>query len=189
MDLTNAQITAIISSSSAILGSVITLIVTHILKGVGGIVVRVASFDISFSKSNRVGEQTEAENRVDVEDVNLNFQIDFYNPTDVPKSLRLLLFEVKSQSKRKRVTLKPYVLKKYEQRDPSVISVGFANPYENLEILNLPPKEIVNKRIFGNISKLDTQIFQEPVVIFITGKSPNGGNFRKKLITYSPQQL
>lgn len=149
----------------AIVSGVLTLITTHLLRNVGKIIVYVSSYSLEKYKRDGEGGESPENSLADAVSVQYRFELDFFNSSGIPKSLRAISIDLKPEKKNEIVSLKAYV-----QR-------------EQLTIINLPPKEIQHLYLSGSIKKEEIQLLQGKVDFFFKGMYPCGKTYRKKLIT------
>jgi hypothetical protein len=168
-------LTALLSGFFAILGVVVGLIGSQLLRNGGRIILSVSSYSLNKNKGEEEPDKSPAEN----ESVDCSFELDFFNTSDVPKSLRSLSLEFIPKKSKKSTILKVNIRVKLEASDRAI----FLSPYKELKIINLPPKEIVSFKIYGYPSREEIPLLQGKVDFFFKAEYPNGKTFRKKLIT------
>jgi hypothetical protein len=177
--LSSELLAAILGGLIATFGSVVTLITSHLLRNVGKIIVNVSRFDVSLSQPDNMGGVVTANSLVTAKNIHYRFGLDFFNSSDIPKSLRAISIEFKSEKKKGVVSLKANVPRNGDFTNRPI----YESRSEELTIINLPAKEIIHLDLSGNIIKEEIQFLQGKVDFFFKGMSPNGKTFRKKLIT------
>lgn len=177
----NSQlVTGVIAIASGVATLIATLVTTHLLRSGGKITIKVNSSSFEKLTADSSGGEKVVDLWTDAERVEYRFDLDFFNSSDIPKNLRAVSIEIKSEIK-KPINLKAYIPRKIE---PSVgMTYGFPNPFEELRVINLPSREIINFKLSGSIKKEEIQSSQGKIDFFYKGEFPNGRIFREKLIS------
>ena len=179
MPLSNELVAAIIGGLIATFGSVATIITSYLLRNVGKIVVNVNSHSIEKLKRDSGGGEHLVDSLTEADRVEYRFDVDFFNSSDLPKNLRAISVEFKSKKNKEIISLKTYVPRKVDYP----VNRSYFIPNENLKLLNMSSKEIINLKLSGPIKKEEIKFLQGKVDFFFKGIYPNGKTFRKKLIT------
>jgi len=126
----------------AVLGSVITLIVTHILKKSGRITSHISEVEYTFSNlENGFGKAVETVELADHASVELH--IDFFNNSESYKSINDLMVSLYDDNNQKIYEVIP---KDVDTRR----ATSFGSTSDPLEYLNVSPGELVKKKLsFG----------------------------------------
>lgn len=127
----------------AILGGVVTLIVTHILKGIGKITYLVKDQRLIFNKTGADGF-TVSTDLSEAKDGHLEFKIELFNSSEIPKAIRDIIIYCRSNNGDKLFELKP---KDAKTRRPVAASFEM----DDLELINIPPKKLIQISIYSPI--------------------------------------
>jgi hypothetical protein len=157
----------------AILGTVVGLIVGHILRASGKLAVYLSSSECYLTTSDKQGGREKTISLDESDGVTMSFGIDFYNASDTPKSLRDLKIESVPKSKKIPVTSQIYVHKDDAQYWP----------YQQFNTINIPPKEFVYSFITSWIQEKDMHLVENEVTIYLKGLFPTGKEFKAKLLS------
>jgi hypothetical protein len=163
----------------AILGSVATLITTYLLRNSGKMIVNVSSASVKLWGSDLMGGQEEKKTWSRVERVECEFEVDFYNSSDTPKSLRATYIGMFERDTKESYTSTIYLP---GISNSPTLTYDSLSPNE-MHILNLPSKEMVHLKLKVYYVPVDMKPLQGKVDFFFQGKYPNGRTFRKKLVT------
>ena len=164
---------------AAVLGSVATLITTYLLRNSGILTVNVNSVTITRYGRDGMGGNQEKKTLEGVVNVDCSFEVDFYNSSETPKSLRALTIELLPRNTRKSYPLTIYMPRKV---DNPTITYAPIMPVE-IHILNFPSKEMLHHRLSVGFPPEKINQLQGKVDFFFRGKFPSGKTFRKKLYT------
>jgi hypothetical protein len=174
---TSAIVAGIIAIVSGVLTLIATLVTTYLLRNAGKLIINVHSSSFGMYKSNSMGGEQQADSLVDAEALDYSYELDFFNTSDVPKSLRTTIIECVPRNIKKTILLPILTYKKGEN------STLFSSYFEELHIINLPSKVLIHLKLSGRFKKEDIQFLRGKVDFYFKGKYPNGKTFRKKLIT------
>lgn len=158
----------------AILSSIATLVVSHILKGIGKIsIIPQSDIEIKLFKRDQMGGQSQVNNFSEAKWAECYLALEFYNASDVPKSLRDIHISVYDKNKRKIVSDIP--------RDTST-GRRSAGMYitDELQILNLVPKKIIKYRLNFSAGREIEKMADQKYVYF--EYKTIGGRKKRKLI-------
>ncbi len=129
----------------AVVGVIATLIVTHLLRHAGKIYIYFRNWDIKYFKVGEAGGSLETSNLDETEYCSYSFEIEILNSSEVPKVLRDITIVFYDNNKKliektpnDESTKKTFV---------SGVKIGL------LKILNLPPKQLIYRKVSGNIKK------------------------------------
>ncbi len=170
---TNTELVAtIVGGLIGVFGSLITLIASDYLRRSGKITLYLTRSNIVLSKRDELGGQVDTIFLSEAENLNISLGLDIYNSSDEPKSLRELEIELKVK-KNKPFTVYPSILRDKTQ--------GGLH-YRRLEIVNLPPKELIHIDLQGWVKVEQNNDLKGDIVFSFKAKHPNGRSFKKYLI-------
>jgi len=164
-------IAAIVGGIIGIVGSIGTLIASHLLRTSGRITVNLTRSNITLSRQNpdEYGQEVVTLHLDEAAKLNISLGIDIYNSSDIPRSLRDLWIEVKSKG-RLVIGTRPSVLNDKRKSQFDV--------YRKLEIINLPPKELAHVDLMGWINVSSYQKLKGNLTFSFKAEYPNKKVFR-----------
>lgn len=164
-------IAAIVGGVIGIVGSIGTLIASHLLRTSGRITVDLTRSSITLSKQNPDGHGEEVGTLYldEAAKLNISLGMDIYNSSDIPRSLRDLWIEVKSKGKLVAGT-RPSVLNDMRKSEYDI--------YRKLEIINLPPKALAHLDLMGWINVSSYQKLKGSLNFSFKAEYPNRKVFR-----------
>lgn len=157
----------------AIVGSLSTLIVSKLLRNWGNINCHTFNFDVTYRRmEDRTGDIVSCEKR-QAERAIIKFDIDFFNEKETPTAIRKLKFgfQIKSES----VTY--FEIDDRETRRSS----GHMINYDELPMVNLPPKKLIHKKARVFIGEEEIENFLNCNSLFLCGTFPDGSEFKHRI--------
>lgn len=173
--LDSQLIAAIVGGVIGILGSIATLIASHFLRIAGRITVTLSDAKIHLIKIEN-HNQIEVNSVADALTLNAELEVDIYNSSDIPRSLRELQIEARSRSKRKTVKSNVYV-----DVRTSAGSGRYSFPKE-LPIINIAPKELQHLNFRFHLNKEQLNLVDDKLEFYFTALHPNGRKFKAFLL-------
>ncbi len=171
-------IAAIVGGLIGVLGSIATLITSDYLRRSGRIAIYLTRSNIVLSKRDEMGGQVDTLLLSEAENLNISLGLDIYNSSDIPKSLRELEIELKGK-KNTILTLRPSVLNEKQHG---------SYPYRHLEIINLPPKELIHIDLQCWVKVEQNNSLKGDITFSFKAKYPNGRLFKTYLIKANPEK-
>jgi hypothetical protein len=156
----------------ALLGVIVTLMLTQVLKHWGGIKTYILEWTKTFTWEDGWGGQ-ETTDINEAHTVKLNLQIEIYNGADVPKILRDIKFSLYKGNE---------FLLSVIPNDQSTMKVSAgAARVDPLVNINIPPKQIITIDISSYLSKDNFQAYKDSTSIFLEMKEHNNKKIKVKL--------
>ncbi|MDQ0975891.1 hypothetical protein QFZ31_005769 [Neobacillus niacini] len=154
----------------ALLGVIVTLILTQMLKSVGKIKFYIKENEIDFinAEQNMIGEYIESkvEDRNEATNINLKHTIEIYNGSEIPKIIRDVKYSFYYGNN---------LLLAIDPDDKSTERYTSYSHYRDSFLnINLPPKQITNIEIIQNIKTEETEIVKNCTKIYLEMNNHRG---------------
>lgn len=160
----------------AIFGSSITLILTHLLKSLGKTKVFSNNLKTVFLKSDEYGGGIETSS-LEAEHGEVTFDLELYNSTEVPKSIRNLNVKFYNQRKQLLFSILP--------QDEATRKFAAAQyRREVLSIVNIPSKQLVKYEIHLSIDTANCEKISLCKYIYFEYTNLNGKTKEKLIHTF-----
>lgn len=171
-------IVTVITGLVAILSAAVTLIVTHYLRNAGKVKIGLASWEEEFKKIDDCGGQEPAEKISDSQWVYFLIILNFWNPSESPKSLQGLKMEVKRQENGGNKILLPLKRFKASSNEKMV----YLSQYQEFSMINLPSKQTVQEEVHLFVPQEEISFFSGTLNFYLIGTYPNGRKFKTFLL-------
>ncbi len=164
-----AIVGAVVGGLIGILGSLATLIVTNMIKNHGRLIIYTNSTKIRFTKQE-TGVTKEVENFSDAQNISIDVAVDFYNPSDTPRTLAKFELEI-SHKKNKKVfeTKETHVL---EGRFPVLVAI---------DPITVFPRTTEKVRSHAYLQPADISMFKTASV-YLLATYPDKKKFRERVL-------
>lgn len=160
-------VAAIVGGVIGITGSLLAILVGHYIRQSGKIIINSNEFGVGYDFNDDL--------------TRFNIEVITYNSSEVPKSLRNIMIEVREVDKfpknilefgknAKTFKVYPFVWSEIEKNDVM------------LKIMNLPPKEINHLEIKCNARPLVGM--DKKLVVYLTAEYPDGKKYRSHLFSH-----
>ncbi|MBT2640065.1 hypothetical protein J7I80_14635 [Bacillus sp. ISL-41] len=160
-----------------VLGSISTLLVTHWLKNVGQVSLKLKEYDIQYYKSDDYGGRSPIDMLEEADYADLQFEIDIYNSAENVKTINDINFQLIDDTNAVIHT------GKFNDIETGRMSAG-AYRYDSLSFLNCKPKELAKKELKICFSSSDILLLKITKKIVIEAKlEGNTFPFKKRLKT------
>ena len=164
-------IAAFVGGIIGIIGSVAILIASHYLREAGKITIFTSLWELKLLRQDSFGGEEEVTSIEDAERAEYIFELDIYNSSEIPRSLRDISIDFKSDNL-------------YCSTSPLIPLKNISSffPFEKLQIINLLPKELVHIRLTGSINKDNFHMFSKRTIAYIKASQPNKKKFKANLV-------
>ncbi|WP_146874016.1 hypothetical protein [Bacillus paralicheniformis] len=158
----------------ALLGVIVTLILTHILKHFGGIKFFIVDFEINFRIDKNDGWDAKVNSSKDeATQVEIKSQIEIYNGAEIPKILREVKFcFYKNTNLLVSVIPDDVATERFDR---------YSHYRDELFNINLPSKQITEINLIKNIKEEETRLVKKCNRVYLETKDHNGKIYKALL--------
>lgn len=156
-----------------ILGSIVTLIVTHIIKKNGRLRFDFNNWKVDWYGEGELSSIEAIESFEKAKYLGFKFELIVYNGSEIPKSLKNICVEFKNSSNILIRPLKDLATKRH-------LSSGFMRIVDDIKVINLSPKQMTYIELEGYIPKEDYNKVKNNITkVYLVAKNHKRKKYKK----------